>query len=103
MDTFTRHTGHHPSETAAPEAAFAPPATPDRVRTCGHCQYDGPLQAYDIYPLFLRGSMIAVGFALGILPGLLLLSWRRHTPPLRAVTCPLCLFRRLEPASEPIR
>ena len=99
MNTHTRHTSQQSIEAAGPEARFAPSVSPDRMPTCDHCQYDGPLQAHAIYPLFLRSYMIAAGLALGILPGLLLLSWRRHTPPTRAVTCPQCLFRRLEPAS----
>ncbi len=108
MDTFSRHQDDTSVESVAPEAASTPPAAavgkpvaPERMRTCRHCQYDGPLQVRHTYPLMLRWYMIAAGFALGILPGILLLSWRRSTPPTIATPCPLCLFLRLESAAEP--
>lgn len=105
MNTYSSHQGHTSIESAVPEAALTPlatamgkPVSPERMRTCGHCQYDGPLQVRHIYPLLLRWYMIAAGFALGVLPGIFLLSWRRNTAPTMAMTCPLCLFLRLEPA-----
>lgn len=105
MDTFTRDQHEVPVKavplTDPPATAVAHPVAPERVRTCSHCQYDGPLQVRRTYPLMLRWYMIAVGFALGILPGVLLLSWRRSTPSTLALTCPLCLFLHLEPAATP--
>ncbi len=106
MDTFSNYQDHNSVEAVAPEAALTPPATAvdqpatsEHVQTCGHCQYNGPLQVRYTYPLLLRWYMIAIGFALVILPGMLLLSWRRSTPATLSLTCPACLFLRLEPGT----
>ncbi len=105
MNTFSDRNRQTISESVAPETAFTSPAfvvgkpvAPARMRTCGQCQYDGPMQVRHTYPLLLRWPTIAVGFACGIVPGLFLLSWRRSTPTTIAMTCPMCCFMRLEQA-----
>lgn len=107
MNTPLSHPDHRAVETIASEAGWPGAATAvdqttsSGARTCGHCQYDGPLQIRYTYPLLLRWYAIAIGFVLGILPGMFLLSWRQSTPPTIAMTCPLCLFLRLEPDTVP--
>jgi hypothetical protein len=54
------------------------------------------MQVRRSYPFILRHYVIALAFCCGILPGALLLRWRRMSPPAIAVICPQCALLRLE-------
>lgn len=72
------------------------PCDPHRRHICSRCQYSGPMQVRQAYPFILRRYVIALAFCCGILPGALLLRWRRMSPPTIAVICPQCALLRLE-------